>query len=151
MFLIFPIYATSYSVCGLSLQWLRYFSFKYFVLARLVTWILYCLVCGGCEIRTAVCSVGNGTLSQGLKQPQREANHSAPSSAKLIQNTTIIPLHYLSYWHAHGRVFISSYCQTLNVPMHLTVFFSMALRPNSGHGLLLIEVSRSHTTTYHSR
>ena len=31
-----------------------------------------------------------------------------------------------------------------------TVFF-MALRPSTGHGLLILEVSRSHTTTHHSR
>ena len=30
-------------------------------------------------------------------------------------------------------------------------FFPMALRPNAGHGLLILEVSRSHTTTHHSR
>ena len=31
-------------------------------------------------------------------------------------------------------------------------FFSLvALRPNAGHGLLIHEVSRSHTTTHHSR
>jgi len=30
-------------------------------------------------------------------------------------------------------------------------FFSVALRPNAGHGLLNLEVSRSHTTTIHSR
>ena len=30
-------------------------------------------------------------------------------------------------------------------------FFSVALRPNAGHGLLILEVSRSHTTTQHSR
>jgi hypothetical protein len=29
-------------------------------------------------------------------------------------------------------------------------FFAVALRPNAGHGLIL-EVSRSHTTTHHSR
>jgi hypothetical protein len=29
-------------------------------------------------------------------------------------------------------------------------FFSLALRPNAGHGLLIREVSRSHTT-HHSR
>jgi hypothetical protein len=29
--------------------------------------------------------------------------------------------------------------------------FSVALRPNVGHSLLLLEVSRSHTTTHHSR
>jgi len=27
----------------------------------------------------------------------------------------------------------------------------VALRPNEGHGLLILEVSRSHTTTHHSR
>jgi len=38
-------------------------------------------------------------------------------------------------------------------PSHiiLHVFFSMALRPNAVHGLLILEVSRSHTTTHHSR
>ena len=30
------------------------------------------------------------------------------------------------------------------------IFFPVALRPNAGHGLLILEVSRSHTT-YHSR
>jgi len=31
-------------------------------------------------------------------------------------------------------------------------FFSpVALRPNAGHGLLILEVSISHTTTHHSR
>jgi len=29
--------------------------------------------------------------------------------------------------------------------------FPMALRPNAGHGLLFLEVSRSHTTTHHIR
>jgi len=30
-------------------------------------------------------------------------------------------------------------------------FFPMALRPNTGLGLLILEISRSHTTTRHSR
>ena len=30
-------------------------------------------------------------------------------------------------------------------------FFSVALRPNAGHSLLILEVSRSHTTSHHSR
>ena len=30
-------------------------------------------------------------------------------------------------------------------------FFPMVLRPNAGHGLLILEVPRSHTTTHHSR
>jgi len=31
------------------------------------------------------------------------------------------------------------------------VLFSVALRPKAGHSLLIFEVSRSHTTTHHSR
>jgi hypothetical protein len=27
----------------------------------------------------------------------------------------------------------------------------VALQPNAGHGLLILDVSRSHTTTHHSR
>ena len=30
-------------------------------------------------------------------------------------------------------------------------FCAVALQPNVGHGLLILEVSRSHTTTQHSR
>ena len=30
------------------------------------------------------------------------------------------------------------------------IFFFVALRPNAGHGLLILEVSRSHTMTHHS-
>jgi len=33
----------------------------------------------------------------------------------------------------------------------LFVLFSVALRPNADHGLLILEVSWSHTTTHHSR
>ena len=31
------------------------------------------------------------------------------------------------------------------------VLFFVALRPNASHGLLILEVSRSHTTTHHTR
>jgi len=31
------------------------------------------------------------------------------------------------------------------------VLFPVALQPNAGHGLHILEVSRSHTTTHHSR
>jgi len=31
------------------------------------------------------------------------------------------------------------------------IYFPVALRPSAGHGLLILEVSRSHTTTHHSR
>jgi len=30
-------------------------------------------------------------------------------------------------------------------------FFAVTLRPNVGHGLLILDVSRSHTTTHHSQ
>jgi len=33
----------------------------------------------------------------------------------------------------------------------LYIFFLVALRPNADHGLLILEVSRSHTTTHYSR
>ena len=33
----------------------------------------------------------------------------------------------------------------------LLLFVAVTLRPNAGHGLLILEVSRSHTTTHHSR
>ena len=34
---------------------------------------------------------------------------------------------------------------------YLFIYFAVALRPNAGHGLLILEVSRSHTTTHYSR
>jgi hypothetical protein len=39
------------------------------------------------------------------------------------------------------------------VQSHIIVqfYFAVALRPNAGHGLLILEVSRSHTMTHHSR
>jgi len=45
-----------------------------------------------------------------------------------------------NYTHIHMKVFTRNdrYCP-------------VALRPNAGHGLLILEVSRSHTTTHHSR
>jgi hypothetical protein len=35
--------------------------------------------------------------------------------------------------------------------IYLFIYFSVVLRPNAGHGLLILEVSRSHTTTHHIR
>jgi hypothetical protein len=47
------------------------------------------------------------------------------------------------------------HCFTLAIALPvfllLEIFFPVALRPNAGHGLLILEVSRSHTTTHHSR
>ena len=36
------------------------------------------------------------------------------------------------------------------VPLYM-YFFAVALRPNAGHGLLILEVFLDHTTTHHSR
>ena len=41
--------------------------------------------------------------------------------------------------------------KTLNLTVLSELFFFVALRFNAGHGLLILEVSRSHTTTHHSR
>jgi hypothetical protein len=41
---------------------------------------------------------------------------------------------------------------TKQMIMLISIFFIfVALRPDVGHGLLILEVSRSHTTTHHSR
>jgi hypothetical protein len=48
-------------------------------------------------------------------------------------------------------MFIQLYYNTGNGKLGYMVFFSVALRPNAGHGLLILEVSRSYTTTHHSR
>ena len=46
---------------------------------------------------------------------------------------------------------VHDYQQSLNDHYHFIVYlFAVALRPNAGHGLLIHEVSRSHTTTHHS-
>ena len=34
---------------------------------------------------------------------------------------------------------------------NMTLLFPVALRPNAGHSLLILEVPRSHTTTHYSR
>ena len=48
---------------------------------------------------------------------------------------------YLKRFERNGK--LQDHCQDF--------FFSVALRPNAGHGFLILEVSRSHTTTHHSR
>jgi len=43
-----------------------------------------------------------------------------------------------------------SKCKMFELSKYI-LFFSVALRPNAGHDLLILEVSRSHTTTQHIR
>jgi hypothetical protein len=45
----------------------------------------------------------------------------------------------------------SSFYKTCFINDICIIFFSVALRPNADHSLLILEVSRSHTTTHHSR
>jgi hypothetical protein len=56
-----------------------------------------------------------------------------------FQNPTFLVSFWLFIW-----ISLSIHCCIMN-------FFSVALRSNAGHGLLILEVSRSHTTTHHSR
>jgi len=39
----------------------------------------------------------------------------------------------------------------MSLSLHFYYLFSVLLRPNAGHGLLILDVSRSHTTTQHIR
>jgi hypothetical protein len=52
-----------------------------------------------------------------------------------------------------SRPVMGFFLHLLNNNNHNTlwILFSVALRPNVRHGLLILEVSRSHTTTHHSR
>jgi len=51
---------------------------------------------------------------------------------------------------ANNSVLSIRTCTAVSYNTRITFFF-VALRPNAGHGLLILEVSRSHTTTHHSR
>jgi hypothetical protein len=67
----------------------------------------------------------------------------------------------LRYTYTACFVFLTSdinmilvlYLQTFRIYYRVSydIFFSMALRPNSGHYFLIHEVSRSHTTTHNTR
>ena len=54
-----------------------------------------------------------------------------------------------------GSAYVLPFCMVLHFDRsHLDYRFflcALALRPNAGHGLLNLEVSRSHTTKHHSR
>ena len=62
-----------------------------------------------------------------------------------------------THTHTHTHIYIYIYTHThtyIHTHTHThthTFFFAEALRPNAGHGLLILDVSRSHTTTHHSR
>jgi hypothetical protein len=51
-------------------------------------------------------------------------------------------------FHFYLCIYGYTFCMLL---FNCLIFFPVALRPNAGHCLLILEVSRSHTTTHHSR
>ena len=71
------------------------------------------------------------------------------------QATTLIPFRKLHLMvplcaiSLHSSYIFNTVLLTVNIK--LLYFFPVALRPNEGHGLLILEVSRSHTATHHSR
>ena len=42
-------------------------------------------------------------------------------------------------------------CVYIHIYIYIFFFFAVALRPNAGHVLLILDVSRSRTMTQHSR
>ena len=52
------------------------------------------------------------------------------------------------YSHLQGVTVLDETCSVLSKISD--VFFPLAPRPNVGHGLIILEVSRSHTTTQHT-
>ena len=42
-------------------------------------------------------------------------------------------------------------CVCVCIYIYIYIYIRVALRPNANHGLLILEVSRSHTTKRHSR
>ena len=50
----------------------------------------------------------------------------------------------------HHHEVVKSCTLYIYIYIYIYIFF-VALRPNAGHGLLILEVSRSHKTTHHSR
>jgi hypothetical protein len=61
-------------------------------------------------------------------------------------------LHILEDLKSRSAMFVNVTTSTVKrIRQHIWYFFAAALRPNAGHDLLILEVSRLHTTTQHSR
>ena len=76
--------------------------------------------------------VGTGILCQGVRRSKRDDDH-FPSRVEIKNEAVPHPLYIPSY---HGQGQIYSY----NVRQRDALFFAVALRPNAGHGLLILEV-----------
>jgi hypothetical protein len=98
---------------------------------------------------------------------QRKTSHDSGRSRRFKRGITATRMHRLgalpncSILHCRLHSVYNSHinfkCFTSMLPLHLyrvpchDFFFAVALRPNAGHGLLMPDVSRSHTTTHHSQ
>ena len=58
------------------------------------------------------------------------------------------PVHF--YWNFYTQISATKWRFHVKLTLSLH-FFNVSLQPNAGHGLLILEASRSHITTYHSR
>ena len=87
----------------------------------------------------------NGTI------PERNYSVSVPTERNSVIKNHLVPtllLHDVELYEINIRVV---YKGVFYFTLLIYLFFPVALRPNAGHGLLMFEVSRSHTTTHHSR
>jgi len=98
-------------------------------------------------------TVNNSLISPNHITVERRHVHSSMTVQFTANNTTLITVSLTDRvrkfcclkLYTFDNVILRSYL------MAFTFFFAVALRPNAGHGLLILEVSRSHTTTHHSR
>ena len=73
----------------------------------------------------------------------------SPSRTAHDRRPAIISVKYAA--QCHGMLFTLFANYENFGENRMICLFSVALRPNAGHVLLILEVSRSHTTTHHSR
>ena len=84
-----------------------------------------------------------------LSEAHSAAHRNTISIVKPTRCTDVSSLFYFGMTlYVFLMVFLSI---TSSSRLYIYIFFPVALQPNAGHGLLILEVSRSHTTTHHSR
>ena len=59
--------------------------------------------------------------------------------------------HHTKFFRPNGQAPEINLLYNDHNPQYYLFFFPVALRSKAGHGLLIHEVSRSHTATHHSR
>jgi len=96
-------------------------------------------------------------------RPRRGADHSPPFSAAVMEgyssephracNGITLPLIVIFHFASTNVIHNTKLTLTSKVLINRMVLFFlfMVLQPNASYDLLISEVSRSHTTTHHSR